>query len=168
MLSSSSDDEDDDGRLAPAPRNFRKRQFFELENFYERFRLTRVQAEELLGEIGPQIDRDTNQSHALCARQKLLCALRFYACGSFYYSVGDSHGISKSSSCRAVHLVTSILISKLFESMVKWPDNPAAGLAQWFYNVPRLMGMPTVCGCIKDTLIPILAPSENEEQFVDD
>ncbi len=87
MLSSSSDDEDDDGRLATAPRNLHKRQFFELENFYWRFRLTRVQSEQYWAKLGgwaPNWPRhDTNRRHTSRAKQKFLCALRLYACSSF-------------------------------------------------------------------------------------
>uniref|UniRef100_A0A914VKP8 Nuclease HARBI1 n=1 Tax=Plectus sambesii TaxID=2011161 RepID=A0A914VKP8_9BILA len=76
-------DSDDDERNFPRVRNFRQRQYFELENFEERFRLSRTQCDELLQHIGPDCAATTGRSLALSTADKLLLALRFYASGSF-------------------------------------------------------------------------------------
>uniref|UniRef100_A0A914XMQ1 Uncharacterized protein n=1 Tax=Plectus sambesii TaxID=2011161 RepID=A0A914XMQ1_9BILA len=74
-------------------------QYFELENFEERFCLNRTQCEGLLLHIGPDCVSPTGRSMALTAADKLLMALRFYTSGGFYYSVGDTNGPSKASIC---------------------------------------------------------------------
>jgi hypothetical protein len=60
--------------------------------FRQRFRLTSRQADVLLGILGPELEPSTNRSLSLSAKEKLLCALRFYASNSFLYCVGDAEG----------------------------------------------------------------------------
>ena len=62
--------------------------------FRERFRMWPAQAEALLTIVGPRLTPQTNCSCSLTAKQKLLAALRFYASNGFYYSVGDSQGMT--------------------------------------------------------------------------
>ena len=160
-------DEDDEVPMPIRPRNFRLRQYFEEIEFRERFRLTRTQAEDLLQLIGQRLDSLTNRSNPLSPTDKLLCALRFYACGDFYYTCGDGQGISKASTCRAVHLVTRVLNETLFQQTIRWPEN-SRNLPLRFANIPRTQpGMPCVAGCVDGTLIPMRAPKDNEAQYVD-
>jgi hypothetical protein len=135
-------DSDDDGRINPQVRVFRQQQYYELENFDERFRLDRLQFEQLLQMIGRDIDSVTARSHALSATDKLLAALRFYACGTFNYTIGDCQGPNKSSVCRSVHQVTAALNLRLFQQTIRWPE-PANDLANRFF---RFAGMPFVAG----------------------
>ncbi len=51
----------DDDRDLPPRRKFRKRQYYELENFEERFRLSRKQVDDLLVEIGPDLKASTQR-----------------------------------------------------------------------------------------------------------
>lgn len=163
VLLDSSDDEDRDQLQA---RNLRARQYYDLENFSERFRLTRAQVEVLIGRIGQFLTSPTNRSDPMSPLDKILCALRFYASGNFYYSVGDCQGPSKAASCRAVHEVTLVLDEQLFLEAVAWPTD-TGNIATRFYNIPRYWRMPTVAGCIDGTLIPILAPHNHEGDYVD-
>jgi hypothetical protein len=135
-------DSEDDSRLNPQPRVFRLRQYYELEDFGERFRLNREQFEHLLQTIGADLDPETQRSHALSAAEKLLAALRFYACGAFNYTIGDCQGPNKSSVCRAVHQVTATLNLRLFQDTIRWPD-AVGDLANRFF---RFAGMPSVSG----------------------
>jgi len=50
-----------------------------------------------------------------------------------------------------------------FDKVVTWPEN-CSNLAQRFFLIG---GMPSVCGVLDGTLIPIISPSHNEHQFVD-
>ena len=60
-----------------------QRQYFELENFKERFRLSRTQRKDLLLHIGPDCVSPTGRSMGLTFADKLLMVLRFYASGTF-------------------------------------------------------------------------------------
>ena len=57
---------------------------------------------------------------------------RFYATGGFYQLIGDSHGPSKSTVCRAVHRVTSAICSRL-SSVIAWPEDLAV-VKQAFFD----------------------------------
>lgn len=92
-MSSSNSDQEDEG--ARQPRVFRDRINFILRaaDFRERFRLTMDQADNLLSILGPYLDSaETNRNAPMPPDHQLLLALRFFASGESYYSVGDSHG----------------------------------------------------------------------------
>jgi hypothetical protein len=90
-MDSSSDEED-----AAVPRKrpkFNERRTYDYPaDFRERFRFTPALFDRLLAEIGPYIEPKVPTNHALSAREKLMVALRFYASGQFYYSIGDAQG----------------------------------------------------------------------------
>ncbi|KAI1718460.1 putative nuclease HARBI1 [Ditylenchus destructor] len=106
-------------------RQFRDRQYFELENFTERFRLTREQVQQLLDQIGDLIGPNGHmaRNHPLSVLDKVLLALRFYASGSFYYVIGDTAGPCKQSICNAVVQVTRAINVRLFQQTVRFPAN---------------------------------------------
>lgn len=162
LLFDSSDDEEEHGQQ----RHFRQRQYFELEDFKERFRLSRTEVNDLISRIGHHLTTPTNRSEPLSPLDKVLSALRFYASGDFYYSIADCQGVSKASVKRSVHHVTKLLNEHLFLDVVSWPDD-TRHIATQFYNIPKYWRMPTVAGCIDGTLIPIKRPRNNEEQFID-
>uniref|UniRef100_A0A914WLW5 DDE Tnp4 domain-containing protein n=1 Tax=Plectus sambesii TaxID=2011161 RepID=A0A914WLW5_9BILA len=118
-------------------------QYFEVENFEERFCLNRTQCEGLLLHIGPDCVPLTGRSMALTAVDKLLMALRFYT--------------------SAVHQVTVAVNRRLSQVTIRWP-NPVGTLANRFYNYAN---MPCVAGAVDGTLIEILAPTECEDQYID-
>lgn len=88
-MDSSSDEEE-----APRkkPRFNQRRIYNDPADFKERFRFTPALFDRLLAEIGPFLEPKAATNHALTAREKLLVALRFYASGSFYYTIGDCQG----------------------------------------------------------------------------
>ncbi len=70
---------------------------------------------------------------------------------------------------RAVHRVTRLINSLLFQETVKWPDTAQdrRDLGRQFFNVKskgRVVGMPSVCGAVDGTLVNILAPKKDENQ----
>ncbi len=147
-------------------RNFRARINFEPDFFEGTFRLTRVGVQEILDIVGQYLTPETARNRSLSAEEQLLVAIRFYSTDGFYRLVGDAHGVSDPTVCRIVHKVTSLINQKLFRDVVRWPEREADKIAirKRFFKVAK---MPSVCGCIDGTLIPIIRPSEYEEQFVD-
>lgn len=115
------DSEDED--QGPLPKIYRKRQYYELENLHEKFRLNRQQLQRLLETVGPFIESETGRNHALNSTDKLLITLRFYASGGFYNLIGDAQGPSKSSVCRSIHEVTKAINIQMFQDSIKFPDN---------------------------------------------
>lgn len=164
MLSSSDSDED---LLYP---NSKRRKIYKdrvhcaVDDFEARFRLSREQFDFVLSRIHGQISHPTGRSAASSPHEQLLLTMRFLATGSFYTLVGDCHGFSKSTVCRAIQRCIYAINNELFHEIVQWPDN-ISGLATKFYSVAQ---MPGVCGCIDGTHIPIEAPTDqyHEHQFV--
>ena len=134
--------------------------------FKERFRFSCAEVEEILTDIGVYLKNDKEFYYGLEPHHRFLLALRYYASGDFCYSVGDSHGISKTAVHASVSRVTVILNEVYFEEVVAWPADEEARklIAGQFCATHRF---PGVCGVIDGTLIEILAPSDNENQFVD-
>lgn len=73
------------------------------------------------------------------------------------------HGVHKSSVCRSVKAVVSVVNDVLFNSIVSWPQNIENVMNRFF----RIANFPFVCGAIDGILITLNAPYENEPAFVD-
>ena len=89
-----SSDEDSEEPARKIPRFKNRREYEEPQEFRERFRFTPSLFEKLMTEIGEFLEPEHygRHLHSLTSRQKLLAALRFYASGHFYYSLGDTQG----------------------------------------------------------------------------
>uniref|UniRef100_A0A915DY33 Uncharacterized protein n=1 Tax=Ditylenchus dipsaci TaxID=166011 RepID=A0A915DY33_9BILA len=96
------------------------------------FQLTTRQADILLNLLGPDLQPSTLRSNPLSAKDKLLCALRFYASKSFKYTTAQ--GPCRESVRCAIRQVTSLINIKL-QDCIKWPDNQDAccGIASNFF-----------------------------------
>jgi hypothetical protein len=163
MISDSSDSDDENAAaLHRRPRNFKIRNDFEEYDFKRKFRLTFVAAEDVLLVIGADLQSETLRNMALTPRQQLLVFLRFVASNSIYSTLADAHGISIATVSRCIHKVCDCII-RHFHNDVHFPINTNR-LAQDFFEVA---GMPSVAGCVDGTHINILAPHENENQYVD-
>ncbi|XP_055857850.1 putative nuclease HARBI1 [Episyrphus balteatus] len=117
----------------------------------------------LLERLGPSIAHPTNCNEALTPLQQILLTLHWLGSGCQYHGVGSMHGVSKSSICRCVNRVCTYISQQLLGEEVVWPQN-ANAVAEGFFAIA---GMPRIAGAIDGTLIPIEAPSVNEESFVD-
>uniref|UniRef100_A0A915DQH9 Uncharacterized protein n=1 Tax=Ditylenchus dipsaci TaxID=166011 RepID=A0A915DQH9_9BILA len=83
-MSSSDESFEDERIIAPRQRVFRLRTVItDPTQFRERFRLTPRQADVLLSLLGEQLEPSTFRSNAMSAKEKLLCALRFYSSNAF-------------------------------------------------------------------------------------
>lgn len=171
LIDSSSSSEEEENALErqrhrPRRRIYRDRinfDFFLESSFIERFRISRSTAEKVLLYIGPIIQHKTERNHALSPRQQLLVGLHFYGIGSQYHSVGDIHGIDKSTVCRIVNRVSRAINRTLFHVFVRWYNDPS--------HIPvafaSIADFPGVAGAVDGTLIPIESPSINEKDYVD-
>lgn len=131
-------------------------------DFYEAFRMTPATAEDVLRIIGPDIQL-SNRGGALKPHQQLCTTLHWLGQGSQYHATGLSHGIHKTTVGRTIHRVVSAINRRLFQRKVCWPSN-ISGVVEQFY---RKANFPSVIGVIDGSLIPIDAPTTNEEAFVD-
>ena len=164
----SSDDSDDEYFPATKKRKervFRPRACLETANFEESFRLSKPVFEDVLRKVGRHLSPVTNRSEALSAEEKLCVTLHYLGTNGFYHLIGSANGPSKSTVCGAVHQTVQAINFEIFQEEVQWPKG------EELRQVPRRFfaeaGMPSVAGCIDGTLVKILAPTENEPQFVD-
>ena len=76
----------------------------------KKYRLPRAEILRLVEVVAPHIRRPTRRNFALSPEVQLLAALRFYASGSFFETVGDGTALSKASVSRCVAAVTPVLL----------------------------------------------------------
>ena len=154
-------------RVRRRPRVFSERRNFDVIDFKERFRLTRQQVDYLVSTIEQHLQHGTNCNKALTSRQQVLIALRFFADGAALRLIGDAHGISKATVSRCIHRVANAIVNSLFNEVVDFPSTNEENLSLplRFQQVTHSR-MPSVCGCVDGTYIPIIAPHVNESQFV--
>lgn len=168
LLDSSSEEEEEDliNQTHRQKKIYRDRvnfDFFLDSVFIERFRLSRSAVQVVLNAIGRQIDHISHMNFALNPKEQILVALHFFGNGSQYHSIGDMHGIHKSTVCRIVNRVAWTIVRVLFPMYVRWP-NYRAHIPVGFSQIANF---PRVAGVIDGTLIPIKAPHSNENDFVD-
>lgn len=165
-FNSSSSSEDDEYYAVRRRRKiFRPRinnNFISFYEYNERFRMSSIALESLLGDIGAHLQYGTGKSGALSPKQQLCAALHFLGTGAQFHCVGDMHGISKSSVCRSLHRVVAAINRIKFPQIVNWPQGNL--IRQEFHE---LANFPHVCGVIDGSLIRIDAPNNNENDFVD-
>lgn len=147
----------------PRPRVIHRRINYYLNDsiFRQSFRLDREVIDQLENLIGRHLV-DTNRNRALAPRQQILTALHFMGNGCQYHVNGQTHGISKSTVCRCLHRVCSIIAHYVMPMFVKWPRVSYAMERQFF----QIAGFPHVKGVVDGTLIHIDAPSTDEPAYV--
>ncbi|CAC5377296.1 HARBI1 [Mytilus coruscus] len=129
----------------------------------ERYRMPRNKILEVVDMIKTSIETPTFRSHAIPALLQVLVSLRYYAKGDFYSEVGDLHGISRASVSRCVMRVSHAIVRDI--DNIKFPTTKAelSKIKKGFYNIAKV---PNVIGAVDGTLIPIIAPKENEPVYV--
>ena len=65
----------------------------------ERYRFSGDELKYLCRLLGPKVQHQTEQSHALTVPQMVCVTLRWFASGSFLYSVGDAENLNKGTIC---------------------------------------------------------------------
>nr|XP_040025222.1 putative nuclease HARBI1 [Gasterosteus aculeatus aculeatus] len=130
---------------------------------FERYRFSLQSIRYIHNLIHPYIRNISHRGRALTSEQMLCVALRFFANGSFLYNIGDAEHISKATVCRIVRKVC-LALKRFLRIFVLFPGHkPVRAIKEEFH---RIAGFPNVVGCIDGTHIPIIAPSENEADYV--
>ena len=130
----------------------------------KRYRLSRELIQELYDLIGRELEPRTRRNKAIPAINQICCALRYYATGTFQSVIGDSLGIHRSSVSLIVTRVTNA-ICRLMNRYITFPltREEQQKTKEEFHE---LAGMPNVLGAIDGTLINIVAPTEDENVYV--
>ncbi|XP_056104451.1 putative nuclease HARBI1 [Rhinichthys klamathensis goyatoka] len=129
----------------------------------ERYRFSKESLIYLTKILKPYIANVTHRGLALNTEHILCIALRFFATGSFLYTVGDAEHVGKATVCRAVRRVC-IALKRFLHTFVQFPGHkPPRVIKEEFH---RVAGFPNAIGCIDGTHIPIKAPSVNEGDYV--
>ncbi|XP_067668308.1 putative nuclease HARBI1 [Haliotis asinina] len=130
------------------------------DDLYVNYRIDRASCFELIDVTRPYLQRDTKRSVSISTETQVLSTLRFFSKGGFYSEIGQLHGISTPSVSRILHATTEAICNSL--------DNIHFPIAMSEQRVvkeglPQLAGFPRVLGCTDGTLIPIQAPTGDEE-----
>lgn len=91
---------------------------------YERYRFSRDGIAYICRLLNPYIANNTRRNRALTVPQTVCIALRFFASGTFLYTVGDAENISKASVCRSVRTVY-LSLKRLLNVFVTFPGHKA-------------------------------------------
>ena len=133
------------------------------EQFRSRYRLRKASYRHLLPLLHEELEHINQRGRRLPPHMQLLCALRFYACGTFQEVCGDLQNISQPSRSRIVYKVSRVLASQRAR-FIRFPDGNEADEVR--NNFRKKYGLPQVIGCIDCTHIPIQSPGgENRERF---
>ncbi len=71
----------------------------------KRYRFSREGIIYIMNLLEPHIKSSTRRSRALTTAQTVCIALRFFASGTYLYTIGDAENLAKSAVCRAIHKV---------------------------------------------------------------
>ena len=107
-----------------------------------------------------EISPNTRRSYSLSASTQVLLTLRILASGSFLEVIGDTfHSVSG-----VVRRVTLALAAKAVD-FIKFPSSRAISdeIKQGLFHIGEF---PCGIGCIDGTHVRILAPSQNEPDYV--
>lgn len=122
--------------------------------FRKRFRLTKRSVNYLHSLIGEDLEPKTSRDgFTLSAIDNILITLRYYASASFHLVSADFYGVSESTVCRIVPIVTDKIasLSQRFIHMPVTNDELAQKKREFF----RIAGMPGIIGAIDGTLVKI-------------
>ncbi|KAL1444717.1 hypothetical protein MTO96_029642 [Rhipicephalus appendiculatus] len=128
------------------------------DEFRRHFRLSKETVRWLCGELAEELEGV--RATRLSVERKVLCALRFYATGSFQGCVGSEETIHMAQSTVSdsiKHVTEAIVKVGARKGWVRFPvtTEEKAAVKEGFL---RLGAIPGVIGCIDGTLIAIKAP----------
>lgn len=131
------------------------------EHFVELYRYPKALCVELINELKPFL-KGSCKLHAIPSHVKVLCALRFFATGSFQRALGQDQfsSLSQTSVSRSVTEVARAL-NRIAHRYVKFPKREefTEKKIKFFEN----QGFPGIIGLIDGTHIKICAPKKEIE-----
>ncbi|XP_055999383.1 putative nuclease HARBI1 [Ostrea edulis] len=132
------------------------------DELFERYRFRQASVVYLLDLIGGALI-DSTKINALPPLLQLFVCLRFFATGAYHKLIGDSINVSESTVGRCCRSVTDAILRVRQQFIVFPRDAQARKTKQEFI---KIAGFPNTLGCGDGTFIRIIAPSENEPDFV--
>lgn len=114
--------------------------------------------------IGRKYIHENLRGRRLSTEEHLVVALKFYAHGTSFRSLGEQYGIGIGTVSRIIHYVTNAII-ECYSGLIQMPvtREECSQISFSFYEVAD---MPNIVGCVDGCLIPIQRPSRNEHVFV--
>lgn len=136
------------------------------EEFRRRFRLTKAAVSFLYNLIGAELEPLlARPGFTISGMDKILITLRYYATASFHLVTADFYGISESSVCMIIPIVSD-KIASLRERFIRMPTNDAEieNSKREFFAIA---GMPATIGAIDGTLVKIqeVGGAQNKTDF---
>ncbi|KAK4882317.1 hypothetical protein RN001_005636 [Aquatica leii] len=128
--------------------------------FINRFRLTKGTVTQLLEKIEHMLVPHIVRNNPISPMNQLLMTLRFYACDSFYLTIGDFGSVHKSTAGKIINKVTLAIARPRFINLPNTPD-AIVNEQQNFFNISRF---PRVIGAIDGTHVRIQSPSGNNAE----
>ena len=110
-----------------------------------------------------RVHRSTTRSYSIPATTQLAVALQFLATGTFQTVVASALGVSQTSVSRCVTAVCDGLASIVYR-YIQFPNETRQKIIQESFF--QQGGFPLVFGCIDGSHIPTIAPSCNEDIYV--
>ncbi|KAI7799359.1 putative nuclease HARBI1, partial [Triplophysa rosa] len=130
----------------------------------ERYRFSGDGLRYLCRLLGPKIQHQTARSHALTVPQMVCVTLRWFASGSFLYSVGDAENLNKGTICCTIRRVCLAL--KSFSNIfITFPGHRRPLYIK--EELYKIAAFPNIIGAVDCTHIRIKSPSgEHEGDYV--
>ena len=129
----------------------------------QKYRLSRHMIMDLIDDLEDDLSPGSFRNHAIPVSLQVFVTLRVLASGSFQEVIGDTHGVSKATVSRKLHKVCQLIVRHRRRS-IHFPST-AAQQRQVKEDFYRIANFPNILGAIDGTLIPITAPSGEDEHL---
>lgn len=110
-----------------------------------------------------KLSRTTKRSMALPPLLQILVALRFFATGSYFRVIGDTLGVSKSTVCLCVDIISNLLVKRSSKE-ISFPSMTSLVNVKTAFKA--IGGIPNICGIVDGCFIRIKKPTENTHEFM--
>ncbi|XP_038561358.1 protein ALP1-like isoform X2 [Micropterus salmoides] len=152
-------------RNRSAGQNFwRSAESFDDEEWKAQFRVSRATFDYLVEQVGAAIKRRrTNYRRPIEPRRRLAITLWWFARSGEYRSIASLFGVGIATVCVIVRQVTSAIVDRLYERFVSLPSGPRLDET---IKAFRDRCYPQCAGAIGGTHIPIAAPRNNPEHYI--